>query len=214
MPAGQHSDLFGTVFVSRSAASTHHGLLNPEPASAAFAFTVSSTVSLYSSLKAGHLNHRHKTKAYQSFRTLLVVSVITSLPLILPLAFFTSAPFSAVSPSYVIQIVILQWNKFPAQDNARMFPQPLRAILHASTLVLTLPQILVKTPTIPLPFNSRRVTNASVSHLVSAVVIFTLAAAKLEFFYVLSNVTLVLTLAGTYLLPGNALSLIVLDRWT
>jgi len=88
------------------------------------------------------------------------------------------------------------------QDNAKTFPRPLRAVLHASTLVLTLPQILVKTPTIPLPFRSRRVTNASVSHLVSAVVIFIFAAATPKLFYVLSNITLVLTLAGTYLLPA------------
>ena len=99
---------------------------------------------------------------------------------------------------------VLQYNKFSAQDNARTFPRPLRAVLHASTLALTLPQILVKTPTIPLPFRFRHVTNASISHLVSAVAIFVLAAAKPEFFHVLSNVTLVLTLAGTYLLPGDA----------
>lgn len=85
-----------------------------------------------------------------------------------------------------------------------MSPRPIRAVLHASTLVLTLPQILVKTPTIPLPFQSRHVTSASVSHLVSAIVIFIFASATPELFYVLSNVTLVLTLAGTYLLPGKA----------
>ena len=90
------------------------------------------------------------------------------------------------------------------QDDAKTFPRPLRAVLHASTLILTLPQILVKTPTIPLPFRPRRVTNASVSHLVSAVVIFIFAAATPKLFYVLSNVALVLTLAGTYLLPGKA----------
>lgn len=89
-----------------------------------------------------------------------------------------------------------------------MFPRPLRTVLHTSTLVLTLPQILIKTPTIPLPFRSRRVTDASISHLVSAVVIFTFAAATPELFYVLSNVTLMLTLAGTYLLPGKALPFI------
>lgn len=147
----------------------------------AFTFTASSTVSLYSSLKAGHLNHRHKTKVYQSFRTLLIVSGITSLALILPLAFFSSAPFSA--------------------DNAKKFPRPLRAILHASTLILTLPQILVKIPTILLPLRSHHVTNASISHLVSAVVIFLLATGGPGFFSVLSNVTLVYILAGTYLLP-------------
>jgi len=201
--AGQLWGLFGTAFVSRSLISVHHGLLNPKSAAAAFAFTASSTVSLYSSLKAGHLNHRHKTKTYQSFRTLLVVSAITSVALILPLAFFSSAPFSTVSLLTQSLMFVLQYNKFFAQDNARTFPRPLRAILHTSTLALTLPQILVKTPTIPLPFRSRHVTNASVSHLVSAVVIFVLAAAKPEFFRVLSNVTLVLTLAGTYLLPGN-----------
>lgn len=85
-----------------------------------------------------------------------------------------------------------------------MFPRSLRAALHVSTLVLTLPQILVKTPPIPLPIRSRHVTNSSVSHLVSALVIFILSAATPQFFYILSNVTLVLTLAGTYLLPGNA----------
>jgi len=73
---------------------------NSDLAAVAFTFTASSTVSLYSSLKAGHLNHGHKTKPYQSFRTLLVVSGITSLALILPLAFFSSAPFSAVSPCH------------------------------------------------------------------------------------------------------------------
>jgi len=103
---------------------------------------------------------------------------------------------------------VLQYSKLSAQDNARKFPRSLRAVLHASTLASTLPQILVKTPTIPLPFRSRHVTNASVSHLVSAVVIFVFAAAKPEFFRVLSNLTLVLTLAGTYLLPGNAQPLI------
>jgi len=99
---------------------------------------------------------------------------------------------------------VFQYSKFSAQDNARTFPRSLRAVLHASTFASTLPQILVKTPTIPLPFRSRHVTNASVSHLVSAVVIFVFTAAKPEFFRALSNVTLVLTLTGTYLLPGNA----------
>jgi hypothetical protein len=192
------------VFVSRSPAASHHGLLNPKSAAAAFAFTTSSTVSLYSSLKAGHLNHRHKTRTYQSFRTLLIVFAIVSFAFILPLAFFGSAPFSAVSPHAISDF------RFPIepQDNAKMFPRPLRAALHASTLVLTLPQILVNTPTIPLPFNFRHLTNASISHLVSAVFIFILAAAKPEVFYVISNVTLVLTLVGTYLLPGNTPSLI------
>lgn len=212
MPAGQPWGLFGTVFVSRSPVSTHYGLLNPKSAAAAFAFTASSTVSLYSSLKAGHLNHRHKTKTYQSFRTLLVVSAITSFALILPLVFFRSAPFSEVSPPHPILMFLLQFSKFSAQDNARTFPRPLRAALHASTLVLTLPQILVKTPTIPLPFRSRHVTHASVSHLVSAVVIFAFAVAKPGFFSVLSNVILVLTLVGTYLLPGNVPPLTLLGR--
>lgn len=81
---------------------TYPRLLNPKSAAVAFAFTASSTVSLYSSLKAGHLNHRHKTKTYQSFRTLLVVSALASFALTFPLAFFSSAPFSAVSPSRVI----------------------------------------------------------------------------------------------------------------
>jgi len=98
------------------------------------------------------------------------------------------------------------------QDNAKTFPRPLRAVLHVLTLVLKLPQILVQTPTIPLPFRHRRVTNASVSHLVSAVVIFIFAAATPELFYVLSNVTLVLTLAGTYLLPGNPPLHLLLDK--
>jgi len=128
------------------------------------------------------LNHRHKTKTYQSFRTLLVVSALASFAFILPLVFFSSAPFSP--------------------DNAKRFPRPLRAVLHASTLVLTLPQILIKIPAIPLPFQPHRAANASVSHLVSAVVIFIFAAATPELFYILSNVTLVLTLAGTYLLPA------------
>lgn len=88
-----------------------------------------------------------------------------------------------------------------------MFPRPLRATLHASTLVLTLPRILINTPTIPLPIQSRHVTNASVSCLVSAVVIFILSAATPGFFYIISNVTLVLALAGTYLLPGDATAL-------
>ena len=86
----------------------HHVLLNPHLATVAFAFTASSTVSLYSSLKAGHLNHRHKTRTYQSFRTLLVVSAITSFALILPLAFFSSAPFSEVSPSSQSPIFLLR----------------------------------------------------------------------------------------------------------
>jgi hypothetical protein len=60
-------------------------------------------------------------------------------------------------------------------------------------------------PTIPLPFQSRHVTNASISHIVSAVVVLSFAVGTLEFFYVLSNVTLVYILAGTYLLPGKRL---------
>ena len=97
MPAGKPWGLFGTAFVSPLAVSTHHGSLNPKLAAVAFAFTTSSTVSLYSSLKAGHLNHKHKTKTYQSFRTLLILSVLGSFALTLPLALFSSAPFSAVS---------------------------------------------------------------------------------------------------------------------
>ncbi|KAF9777542.1 hypothetical protein BJ322DRAFT_1015606 [Thelephora terrestris] len=174
----------GQGSLEASASWTSLGSLWDGISPAAFTFTASSTVSLYSSLKAGHLNHKHKTKAYQSFRTLLILSGITSLALILPLAFFNSSP------------------KFPAQDDAKRFPRPLRAVLHASTLMLTVPQILVNIPTIPLPFRSRHVTNASISHLVSAVVIFTLAVGTPEFFHVLSNVALVYILAGTYVLPA------------
>lgn len=100
-----------------------------------------------------------------------------------------------------------------AQDDAKKSPRPLRAILHASTLILTLPQILVKIPTIPLPLRSRHVTNASISHLVSAVVIFILATGGPECFSVLSNVTLVYILAGTYLLPGNEPILVLTSQY-
>lgn len=131
------------------------------------------------------------------------MSAITSFTLVLPLAFFSAAPFSTVSPSRAIVTLVLQQSMPFAQDNAKKFPRPLRAVLHASTLILTLPQVLFKIPSIPLPFQFRHVTSKSISHLLSAVVIFSFSVGTLEFFYALSNVTLAYTLAGTYLLPGK-----------
>ena len=107
------------------------------------------------------------------------------------------------SESFSYSITPIPTVQFFEQDNARKFPRPLRTILHASTLILTLPQVLIKIPTIPLPFKSRHVKDASLSHLISALVVFSFAVGTIQFFYVLSNATLVYILAGTYLLPGE-----------
>jgi len=150
----------------------------------AFAFTASSTVSLYGSLKANHQNLRRKS-APRSFRILLIGSAVLAVGLIAPSLFFVSSP-----------------NEPQA---AHVPPKPLRACLHAATLVLTIPSVLVRSPNIPMPLIIRRWTSTSyipISRCVTYIIVILLSFVPVSVFSVLSDVSLVLALLGTYLLPA------------
>lgn len=91
------------------------------------------------------------------------------------------------------------------QHAAHVPPKPLRACLHAATLVLTIPSVLVRSPNIPMPHIIRRWTSTSyipISRCVTYIFVILLSFVPVSVFSVLSDVSLVLALLGTYLLPG------------
>jgi len=149
----------------------------------AFAFTASSTVSLYGSLRA---NHRHVTVKsdgiFHSFGTMIIASTMVALVLIMPLLFF-------IPPSPNLHVVFVP-------------PRPLRACLHAATLISTIPSVFVQSPSIPMSHFIRRRTNLPISRIISYVVSVSISLLPSYLLIGLSNVLLVSALFGTYLLPA------------
>ncbi|KAJ7022427.1 hypothetical protein C8F04DRAFT_1223887 [Mycena alexandri] len=146
----------------------------------AFAFTSSSTLPLYASLKAGTPpSGLSKSSASRSFRTLSSLSVVVAVGFTLPLIFFT------------------------AHQNAAI---PFIASLNALTLLLAIPSVLVTAPPFPIPAHVRRATSALPApfskHLPFLILAASLSLVPSRVARVLSDVLLACACAGTFFLPA------------
>ncbi|KAJ7625343.1 hypothetical protein DFH06DRAFT_1058755 [Mycena polygramma] len=152
----------------------------------AFAFTSSSTLPLYASLKAGlHSSVLSKSSASRSFTTLSTVSVAVAIGFTLPLIFFTAQ----------MNVVILQ-------DPPPLRLQPAIAVLNSLTLLLAIPSVLVTTPSLPISERIRRATTIPLSKYLTFALVVVLSLVPTRIARVLSDVLLASACASTFFLPA------------
>ncbi|KAJ7367175.1 hypothetical protein DFH08DRAFT_729664 [Mycena albidolilacea] len=152
----------------------------------AFAFTSSSTLPLYASLKAGcPPSGLSKSSVSRSFRTLSTISVAVAVSFTLPLIFFTAH----------MDPVIMQ-------DPSPFRLQPVIAVLNALTLLLAIPSVLVTTPSLPISERIRRATSIPLSKYLTFTLVAALSLVPTRAARVLSDALLVCACAGTFFLPA------------
>ncbi|CCM06289.1 uncharacterized protein FIBRA_08540 [Fibroporia radiculosa] len=149
-----------------------------------FAFTTSSTIPLYASLRGTMQPLSTRPRRSHSFKLLSVLSV-------------------GVAVLCIIPVAISQSNQRPAsQDTAPEFLATMTSIFSASTLVLSVPSILILTPGIPLPFSLRRAIPLPLSKCL--VYLFTIGFSLVpkSVMSILSDTLWISTFLGTYFLPA------------
>ncbi|KAJ7677420.1 hypothetical protein B0H17DRAFT_1206981 [Mycena rosella] len=151
----------------------------------AFAFTSSSTLPLYASLKAGSPAALSKGSATRSFRTLSTLSVAVAVCFTLPLVFFTAH----------MDVVILQ-------DPPPLRLQPIIAVLNSLTLLLAVPSVLVTTPPLPIPERVRRATTIPFSKYLTFALVIALSLVPTRIARILSDVLIACACASTFFLPA------------
>ncbi|KAJ7244988.1 hypothetical protein B0H12DRAFT_793494 [Mycena haematopus] len=151
----------------------------------AFAFTSSSTLPLYASLKAGSPHSGlSKSSVAHSFRTLSTISVAVAVAFTLPLIFFTAHMNGVIDPPPL-----------------RL--QPAIALLNALTLLLAIPSVLVTTPSSPLSERLRRATSSiPLLTYITLTLVASLSLVPTRVARVLSDVLLVCACASTFFLPA------------
>ncbi|KAF9496532.1 hypothetical protein BDN71DRAFT_1588910 [Pleurotus eryngii] len=163
----------GTLEMSHSWGSLHK-LWQPVTTTA-FAFACPNSLQLYSNMKG--TTGRSKTSNYRSFSTLLLLSLAIAISLTLPLTFFTARRRHSSPPPHTQAIDILQ----------------------SITLLLAIPPLIITMPSLPAPDRLRRLTNVSVSKVVTVVIVIVSSSMPAD---VLGQLTLVLALLSTYVLPA------------
>ncbi|KAF7364981.1 hypothetical protein MVEN_00369000 [Mycena venus] len=149
----------------------------------AFAFTSSSTLPLYTSLKAGSPpSGLSKSSVSRSFRTLSTISVAIAVSFTLPLIFFTARMNGVIDPPLRLQ--------------------PAIAVFNALTLLLAIPSVLVTTPSLPIPERIRRATSIPLSKYLTFTLVAGLSLVPTRAARVLSDALLVCACAGTFFLPA------------
>ncbi|KAJ7079814.1 hypothetical protein B0H15DRAFT_858111 [Mycena belliarum] len=152
----------------------------------AFAFTSSSTLPLYASLKAGSPSAAlSKSPASRSFRTLSSLSVAVAVGFTLPLVFFTARINGAI-----------------LQDPAPLRLQPAVAVLNSLTLLLAIPSVLVTAPPLPIPERIRRATTIPLSKYLTFALVLALSLVPTRIARILSDVLLACACASTFFLPA------------
>ncbi|TFK27543.1 hypothetical protein FA15DRAFT_692376 [Coprinopsis marcescibilis] len=172
----------------------------------AFAFTTTSTLPIYASLKSGvNPVSTAKTPRSRSFRILSLTSVFCAILLILPLVIFAAKPnipASGTTPTLPDNPISL-----PVLPDAT--PEIVRvalAILSSTTLLLGVPQAALTVPPIPLRVGrtaavSRTATSLSIVCL--AVILSFIRSSFIEHLFTPLNILLIIiTLTGTYFLPA------------
>ncbi|KAJ7069753.1 hypothetical protein C8F01DRAFT_976514 [Mycena amicta] len=152
----------------------------------AFAFTSSSTLPLYASLKAG-IPHSgiSKTSATRSFRTLSLLSVAVAVGFTLPLVFFTAHRKAATQ-----------------QDPMPFDLQMAIAAFNSLTLLLAIPSILVTTPSLPVSQRVQRATTIPISKYLVFILVVVVSLSPTRIARVLSDILIASACAGTFFLPA------------
>ncbi|KAJ7715594.1 hypothetical protein DFH07DRAFT_974128 [Mycena maculata] len=152
----------------------------------AFAFTSSSTLPLYASLKAGAPPAAlSKSSLSRSFRTLSTMSVVVAVCFTLPLVFFTAH----------MNVVILQ-------DPPLLRLQPAITIFNSLTLLLAIPSVLVTTPSLPIPERIRHATTIPLSKYLTFTLAIVLSLVPTRIARILSDVLIASACASTFFLPA------------
>lgn len=152
----------------------------------AFAFTSSSTLSLYSSLRGSYQPmSTAKQSKFRSFKLLSVLSVALAILLTFPLVIFSSNPHV---PAPLVA---------PRQPALLAIP-----ILNASNLLLGIPALLVTAPPLPIPDRVRHATTIPISRILLSILVFALTLVPARVSTTLSDILLVFALTSTYFLPA------------
>lgn len=77
------------------------------------------------------------------------------------------------------------------------------ALLKTAILILSIPSILITSPSIALPNFVRRVSSVPLSKIILCSIMFALSFVPNQISSVVDDALLVITLSGTYALPGT-----------
>jgi phosphatidylglycerophosphate synthase len=183
LAAALYNHMTGTVMPSPML--VQHGVLWNGTTSIAFSFATSLTVPLSASL-AGRPSTppSHKTSRWTYFQMLSILSTVIATLLILPSILTASSPNVPGALSDTRNIIV--------------------HVLGASSLLLSIPSVLVSTPPLPVPLAVRRVCKLDLSKTAFILVVVLLSLAPPSIATFLNDLTLSLALGGTYLLPAWA----------
>ncbi|KAG2127885.1 hypothetical protein BD769DRAFT_1628282 [Suillus cothurnatus] len=161
-----------------------HGVLWNDTTSIAFSFATSLTVPLSASLAGRPSTPSNKTSKGTNFQMLSVLSAVIATLLILPSILAVSLPNVPGALSDTRNIIV--------------------HVLGASSLLLSIPPVLVSTSPLPIPLSVRRVCKLDLSKatLIFVVVLLSLGPPSMATF--LDDLTILLALCGSYFLPAWA----------
>ncbi|KAJ4482293.1 hypothetical protein J3R30DRAFT_3458271 [Lentinula aciculospora] len=154
----------------------------------AFTFTSSSTLTLYTSLKANaHVANSAapKTPLSRSFKLLSIISVALAVCFTFPLLVFAAFP-----------------NKPQVQDTPSHRLGPFILASSAITLLLGIPLVLNTTPPLPIPERLRRTTTIPLSKTIIFIIVAILSLVPVNVSRVYSDILIVCALGSTYFLPA------------
>ncbi|KAI0058266.1 hypothetical protein BV25DRAFT_1891581 [Artomyces pyxidatus] len=181
----------------------HMGALWQGITTIAFIFATSWTLPLYAALRGTPQPGSPKRPRRSSFKVLSVVSVLVAIGLTVPLCIFAASPNVPVSayPWLCFQIGADSYKR-----GMQVIPEGSHSVLiavsNAINLLLTIPAILITTPSLPVPLAIRRATNLPISKAVLYIITVALSLLPEAASAAFGNILLVLTLASTYVLPA------------
>ncbi|KAL0960967.1 hypothetical protein HGRIS_005964 [Hohenbuehelia grisea] len=155
----------------------------------AFAFTSSSTLPLYASLRGTTpVATPGKAPRNRSFRTVSTASVLLATCLLFPLVFFSATP-------NVPPFAELQGSPGSGLQSAI-------DALHAFVLLSGIPPLIVTTPPLPIPERIRYATTMPLSRVITSAIVILVSLVPRHISNAISDVTMAVALFSTYLLPA------------
>ncbi|KAH9841783.1 uncharacterized protein C8Q71DRAFT_738799 [Rhodofomes roseus] len=178
----------------RRAAPVSAGALWQSASIIAFAFTTSSTTSLYTALRGTTQPLSARPRRSQSFKLLSALSVGIAVLCILPLVFFQTANLPTSQER-------------PVQSPDALVTTPeyvlaARALFETAALVLSVPSILIPTPALPISSSVRRATPVPLSRVLVFIAAIGLSLVPAAFARALSDAVWILAFLSTYMLPA------------
>ncbi|KAG1822902.1 uncharacterized protein BJ212DRAFT_1331272 [Suillus subaureus] len=182
LAAALYNHMTGTVMPSPILA--QHGVLWNCTTSIAFSFATSLTVPLPASLAGRPSTSSNKTNRGTYFQVLSILSTIIATLLILPSILTASLPNVPGALSDTRNIIV--------------------HVLRASSLLLSIPPVLVSIHPLPVPLAVRRVCKLDLSKATLIFVVVLLSSGPPSMATFLNDLTILLALCGSYFLPAWA----------